>query len=193
MKTIRKVYDWMGRKVHSPFADVWLAALFFIEASFFLIPVDPLLILYCLENNSRSMYYAALSTFSSLVGGIFGYMIGFFLWDSIGITLVRWIISEATFNSIVAKYHLYQSWAILLAGFTPVPYKAVTISAGFCQLPLLPFLFYSLIARGARFFLLAGMIRVWGPQIKVFIERFFNYLVWVFVLLLVLSCLLFKR
>lgn len=193
MKFVRRVYDWMSEKVHSPYADFWLSALFFIEASVFPIPVDPLLILYCVENNVRSFYYATLSTMSSIFGGVFGYLIGFCLWDSIGINLVNWIISEATFNQVVTKYHTYQTWAVLIAGFTPVPYKAVTISAGFCKLPIIPFFVYSLLARGARFFLIAGAIKLWGPQIKSFIDRFFNTLVIVFVILLGASVWLFKR
>ncbi|MFH0898742.1 MAG: VTT domain-containing protein [bacterium] len=192
MKIIRKVYDWMGKKVSSPYADAWLVTLFFIEASVFIIPVDPLLILYCIQNHARSFYYATISTAASLVGGVFGYIIGFFLWDSVGVKLVTWIISEATFTSIIAKYRMYQTWAVLISGFTPVPYKAVTISAGFCQLPIVPFIFYSLIARGARFFLIAGIIRVWGAHVQYFIDRFFNYLVIAFVLLVVVSCFIFK-
>ena len=192
MKFVRKIYDWMGTKVHSPYANWWFAILFFVEASFFFIPVDPLLILFCVEDNKRSIYFATVATIASVVGGIFGYFIGAVLWNSIGITLVNWIISEATFNGIVAKYKLYQSWAVLIAGFTPVPYKAVTVSAGFCKLPIVPFIMYSLIARGARFFIVAGAIQIWGAHIKSFIDKYFNYLVVAFVIILVLSCSFLK-
>lgn len=188
MNFIRKIYDWMGSKVNSRFATAWLAFLFFIESSVFFIPVDPLLILYCIHNNKRSIFYAWIATLASVVGGLFGYMIGALMWKSIGINLVTWIITEKTFYGIVAKYKIYQNWAVLIAGFTPVPYKAVTISAGFCNLALLPFIFYSFIARGARFFLVAGSIRIWGPQIKDFIDRYFNYLVVAFVAIVFLSC-----
>ncbi len=192
MKVIRHVYDWMGTKVHSSYALAWLSILFFIEASFFVIPVDPLLILFCIEDNRRSWFYATVATISSVFGGVFGYFIGAILWESIGINLVNWIISEATFNGLVQKYALYQNWAILVGGFTPIPYKAVTISAGFCKLPLLPFIGYSLIARGARFFLVAGAIRLWGAHIKHCIDRYFNYLVLAFLALFVVSCTLLK-
>ncbi len=192
MKIIRKIYDWMGRKVHSSHAIWWLAILFFIESSVFVIPVDPLLILFCVENNKRSFFYATVATVASVFGGLFGYFIGAVLWQSIGVALVSWIISEATFFSIVAKYKLYQTWAVLIAGFSPVPYKAVTISAGFCHLPVVPFIFYSILARGARFFLVASLIRVWGPQVRVFIDKYFNQLVIAFVLIVVLSCIFLK-
>jgi membrane protein YqaA with SNARE-associated domain len=161
MKIIRTLYDWMGTKVDSYYANTWLSLLFFIEA-FFFIPVDPLLILFCVQKNKRSLYYATVATLSSVIGGFVGYMIGAVMWNSIGIKLVSWIISEQTFHNAVLKYKLYQNWAVLIAGFTPLPYKAITLSAGFCNLPLIPFLVFSLISRGARFFLVAGIIRIWG-------------------------------
>jgi membrane protein YqaA with SNARE-associated domain len=192
MKIIRSIYDWMGTKVHSKYADWWLIALFFIESSVFIIPVDPLLILFCIENNKKSFYYATISTLSSVVGGLFGYFIGAVLWQSIGVKLVTWLISEATFYELVAKYKKYQVIAVLIAGFAPVPYKAVTISAGFCHLPLVPFTFYSFVARGGRFFLIAAAIKIWGEKIKVIIDRYFNQLVVLFVLLVIFSCWVLK-
>lgn len=130
MKIIRKTYDWMGSKVNSNNAIFWLAILFFTEAVFF-IPVDPLLMLFCIQNSKRSFFYATVATLSSVAGGIFGYLIGYFLWNSVGSGLVNLVISENTFNQAVLKYKLYQNWAVLIAGFTPVPYKAITLSAGF--------------------------------------------------------------
>jgi membrane protein YqaA with SNARE-associated domain len=187
MKFIRKIYDWMGTKVSSPYADLWLVTLFFIESSFFIIPVDPLLILYCVTNAKRSLYYATIATLASVAGGLFGYMIGAVMWQSVGTWLVHWIISEQTFYDVVAKYKIYQNWAVLIAGFTPVPYKAITISAGFCGLDLIPFVVCSFIGRGARFFLIAGAIRIWGPQIKHFIDRYFDQLVVIFMIIVFLS------
>ncbi len=191
MKWIRRVYDWMGSKVDSPYADWWLIILFFVESSFLIIPVDPLLILYCITNTQRSMYYATVTTISSVLGGIFGYAIGALLWQSLGMVLVKWIISEPTFFRVVAKYKIYQNWAVLFAGFAPVPYKAITISAGFCHLSFIPFVVCSFIGRGARFFLVAGAIRLWGPQIKDIIDRYFNQLVIAFVFIFVACVWLF--
>jgi membrane protein YqaA with SNARE-associated domain len=191
MKPIRKIYDWMGNKVDSGYANIWLAVLFFIEAVFF-IPVDPLLIIFCISNNKRSFFYAAVATISSVAGGIFGYTIGSLMWKSVGLKMISWIISESAFNQAVLKYKLYQNWAVLIAGFTPLPYKAITLSAGFCNLPLIPFIVFSLISRGARFFLLAGTIHIWGSQIKNFIDRYFNQLVILFTVILVFSFWLLK-
>ncbi|MBD3273538.1 DedA family protein [Candidatus Dependentiae bacterium] len=191
MRIIRKTYDWMGSKVYSKYSDFWLSALFFIEAVFF-IPVDPILILFCVHNNKKSIKYATIATISSVAGGVFGYTIGSLMWQSIGIKLVSWFISPQAFNTAIYKYKLYQNWAVLIAGFTPLPYKAITLSAGFCRLPIIPFIIFSFIARGARFFLISIAIRIWGPQIKYFIDRYFNQLVILFTIVLIASFWLLK-
>ncbi len=183
MNVIRGMYDWMGKQVHSPHATLMLSLLFFIEATVLFIPVDPLLILYCIEHRKKALYFATIATLSSVIGGVFGYYIGFCLWEIIGKKIVAALISPTTFANAVASFNRYESAAVLIAGFTPVPYKAVTIGAGFCKLPLMPFIFYSLIARSARFYLLAGIISIWGAQIKEYIDRYFNLLVLLFVVI----------
>jgi membrane protein YqaA with SNARE-associated domain len=188
MKFLRRIYDWMGKKAHSKHGLVWLCALFFVEASFFIIPIDPLLILFCVEHRQRSFFFATLATISSVAGGIFGYLIGYLLWDTIGITLVNALISQETFQVVVGRYKIYQSWAVLIGALTPVPYKAITISAGFCKLPIIPFIIYSIIGRGARFYLIAGAIYLWGARIKNFIDKYFNYLAIAFTIIVILSC-----
>ena len=186
INVIKRIYNWMGAKTQSPYASSWLAALFFIEAVFF-IPVDPILILYCIENQKKSLYYAAIATVSSVMGGMFGYFIGAMLWDSVGIKLVSWAISEASFNKAIATYKIYQNWAVFIAGFTPLPYKAITLSAGFCRLDIIPFITFSLISRGARFFLTAGILSIWGAQVKHFIDHYFNQLILLFSALVVIG------
>lgn len=188
MKFIRRIYDWMGTKAHSKHGQVWLCTLFFIEASFFIVPVDPLLILFCVEHRKRSFFFATLATISSVAGGVFGYLIGYLLWDTVGIKLVNALISQETFNVVVGRYKIYQAWAVLIGALTPVPYKAITISAGFCKLPIIPFIFYSIIGRGARFYLIAGAIYLWGARIKSFIDKYFNYLAIAFTIIVILSC-----
>ena len=186
MNFLKKTYDWLGEKIHSPYANTWLSGLFFIEA-FFFIPVDPLLILYCVQNRKKSFTYATIATLSSVAGGVFGYFIGAALWNSVGVKLVSWAISEQTFAKAVLTYKTYQNWAVFIAGFTPLPYKAITLSAGFCGLPIIPFIICSLLSRGARFFLVAGILRIWGEQVRRFIDRFFNQLLILFVFLVAIS------
>ncbi len=194
---LRKLYDWMGKKVHSPYATPFLGILFFIEAIFFL-PVDPILILFCLERPKLSFKYATIATICSVLGGISGYLIGFTLWNSIGpqilqSKIISSIISPETFNYLSVQYSKYAHWAILIAGFSPIPYKAATLSAGFFNIAFTPFVLFSVIARGARFFLVAIIIRVWGTQIKQFIDQYFNLLVTLTMTVIIAIIWLLKR
>jgi len=191
---LKKIYDWLGSKVHAPYADYVLCILFYFEA-LFLIPVDPILILYCVENRKKSLFYAALATVSSVIGGISGYLIGSWLWDIAGKQIlhgrfISYILPFETFEYLRTQYHHYSHWAILISGFTPIPYKAATLTAGFCKLPVLSFIVCSLISRGARFFLIAIVIRIWGAHIKSFIDTYFNMLTLLFVAILVFIILL---
>lgn len=187
MKILRALYDWMGSRVTSRYADTWLMFLFFIESSLFIVPVDPMLILFCIHNRMRSWYYAGIATIASVIGGLFGYILGWGVWDLIGKQLVGLLISQDVFTKMLAYYHKHEALAVLIGGLTPIPYKAVTISAGFCQLPLVPFICYSLIARGLRFFLIAGAIYYFGERIKAYIDSYFNYLVCLFTVVVVLG------
>lgn len=190
---LKRLYDWLGKQVHSPYAVPLLALLFYIEAIFLFIPVDPILMLYCMEFHKRSYFYAFVATISSVLGGITAYYIGTALWATIGQTLVSYILSQETFDHAVDQFREHQNWAVIIGGFTPVPYKAVTLSAGFCKLPLIPFIINSIISRGARFFLVAGIIAIWGNQMKVYIDRYFNILAVLFVILVGLSMWLFLK
>jgi len=193
---LKRLYDWMGEKVHSPYATPFLSFLFFIEAIFF-IPVDPILILYCLERPNKSLWYATVATISSVVGGITAYIIGFFLWKTVGPQIIHsrpitYLISPETFAYLCEQYEQYAHWALLVLGITPLPYKAATLSAGFCRISFLPFVLFSAIARGARFFLIALLLKRWGTQIKKYIDRYFYLLVVLTVIVIIVIVLLFK-
>ena len=188
---LKKMYDKLGGQVNKRYATPLLAVLFFIEAIFF-VPVDPLLILFCLENRKKAIWFATVATIASVLGGILGYFIGFKFWDIFGKKLISFITTEQTFNHIKDQYAIYEVWAVLIAGFTPLPYKAVTLTAGFCKLPLIPFIFCSFIARGARFFAVAIVIKIWGTSIKKFIDKYFNMLALLFMLLVVIAVFLLR-
>ena len=188
---IRQLYDWMGSFVNSPFGVPILAGFFFIEAIFFF-PADPLLILFCVEKPRKSFYYATVATIASVIGGICAYYIGMFVWHIIGESLINLFTSQETFSYLCDQYKLYQNWAVLIAGFTPIPFKAVTLTAGFCRLPLIPFIICSFIARGARFYLVAAVVHQWGKFVKKFIDENFNTLVLTFLILVILTVLVFK-
>lgn len=178
---IKTLYDWMGKQVHSPYANLILGILFYLEAIFF-VPTDPMLVLYCLERRDKSLWYATIATIASVLGGLTSYALGYYLWYAAGETIItnsfiNRFIEPQTFTYLCEQYRLYDHWAILIAGFTPIPYKAATFTAGFCSLSLLPFTIYSAIARGARFYLVALLIKIWGKEIQECIDRYFNLLV----------------
>lgn len=191
MNTLRTMYNWMGRQVYSPYATPILSVLFFIEAIFFL-PVDPILIIYCLEHRKKAWFYASVATISSVAGGVVGYYIGYALWQIFSPFIIGWLISAEKFTQAAELFKQYEMWAVLIAGFTPIPYKAVTYTAGVCKLPIIPFIIYSFIARGARFYLLAGIIGTWGAQIKEYIDRYFNLLVALFLFIVLGATWLIK-
>ena len=191
LSRIKNLYDWMGEQVHSPYATWLLAMFFFIEAIFFF-PADPLLILFCVEKRKKAWFYATIATVASVAGGVLGYYLGYGLFHIVGNKLISLVSTQQKFNALCLQYKLYQTWAVLVAGFTPVPYKLVTLTAGFCKLPLFPFILCSFIARGARFYLVAGVIYLWGNTIKDYIDRYFNILVAVFTLLVVATFVIFR-
>jgi len=138
---IKKLYKSLSGYVHRPSAPYLFSLLFFIEAIFF-VPVDPILIMFCLEKRSRALFYASLATLASVFGGLTAYIIGATLFDSVGLKMITTFSSMETFHKISTLYQTYESQAVLFASFTPFPYKIVTLSAGFCKLPLLPFIIY---------------------------------------------------
>jgi membrane protein YqaA with SNARE-associated domain len=181
---MHRLYSFISQTSKSTYSTLILAAFFFIEAIFFL-PVDPLLIVFCAEDRKNAMWYGMVATTASVVGGIAGYYLGYLLWESIGASLIKYFSSTGAFNLACSKYKIYEHWAVLIAGFTPFPYKVITISAGFCQLPLQPFIACSLISRGARFMLIAGIIKLYGDKIRPQIEKYFNLLVFLFTILII--------
>jgi membrane protein YqaA with SNARE-associated domain len=188
---LKKLYHWMGQKIYSPYADVILGILFYIEAIFFF-PTDPMLIFYCITRPNRAITYATIATIGSSLGGLTGYGIGYALWESVGeqiihAPIVNYIMSPSTFYFLRQQYQTYEYWAVLIAGFTPIPYKAATLSAGFCKLSIIPFIICSALARGFRFYLFAFAIKWWGPSMKQYIDRYFNLLVILFIILVILG------
>jgi membrane protein YqaA with SNARE-associated domain len=194
---LKKLYEWLGKQAYSPYADLLLGFIFYVEAIFFF-PTDPILILYCLERRDRALRYATIATIGSVLGGLTSYGIGYYIWHVAGDAIIHQsflnrFIKPDTFLDLCNQYRAYESWAILIAGFSfIVPYKAVTFTAGFCQLSVPPFIFYSCIVRGFRFYLVAILIKIWGTQIQEFIDRYFKLLV-ALVMLVVGIIILFMR
>jgi membrane protein YqaA with SNARE-associated domain len=161
----------LGWSAH-PRASHYLAGLSAAESSFFPIPPDVMLAPMCLAQRERAWRFAAICTISSVLGGLLGFLIGQFAYHWIEPFILGWGYGPA-FELAVESFRHYGFWYILLAGFTPVPYKVFTISAGVVGMPVLPFVMGSLVGRGGRFFLVAGLIRLGGER---FAERLRSYI-----------------
>ena len=155
----------------SPHAPWWLAAISFAESSFFPIPPDVLLVPMVLARPDRAWRLAAICTVSSVVGGLFGYYIGYALYDQIAAPLIRFYHYEAAAQAFVERFNQWGLWVILIKGMTPIPYKIVTITSGLAHFDLTVFVLASVVTRGARFFLVAALLRRFGEPIRLWIER----------------------
>ena len=169
-----------------------LGGLSFAEASFFPIPPDPLLIALCLGSRTRSFYFALICSVASVCGGIAGYLIGVYAFDSIGQLILDWYHAQEAYLTIQEHYTDHGFFYVFLAGFTPIPYKIFTIAAGVFKIAVVPFIVASAISRSARFFIVAAAIYRFGEPVKYFIDRWFNVLTVVFALLLVAGFLIIK-
>ncbi|MBU0961927.1 MAG: DedA family protein [Proteobacteria bacterium] len=205
---IRRLYDWMLHWADSRYGLPALIVLSFAESSFFPIPPDVLLIALVLGASSRWYKYAFWCTLASVAGGLAGYGIGVFAWETMG----RWIIENVAHMSLVEVdgrldialpsylisslgstlggqylfqvYDHWNAWIVFVFGLTPLPYKLTTITAGVARVNLPVFLLASLVARACRFFFVAWLLHKWGEPAKRFIDRYFNFLCVVFILLL---------
>jgi membrane protein YqaA with SNARE-associated domain len=173
---MKRLYQWAVNHVHSPYAPYTFAGLVFIEAFFFM-PVGTLLLVYCTQKPEKSFFYALLATAASVAGALVAYILGAALWDTVGQQLVNLFVSPATFTWLTNFYQTHHISAVLLVSFLPIPYKLITLTAGFCKLPLGSFLVCTFIARFARFFTLALALHFWGSRIREIIDHYFYYLV----------------
>lgn len=181
---VRWLYDWVLHWAETPYSVPALVGLAFAESSFFPVPPDVLLIAMCLSLPKRSLRFAAFCSVASVVGGAFGYLIGWYLWEQVSGFFFNYVFSEHVFNIVAAKYNQNAFWAVFTAGLTPIPYKVFTIAAGVFDVDFREFIVASAFGRSARFFAVAGLIRIFGPPIRTFIDRYFNLLSIVFVVLL---------
>ena len=168
---LRKLYDRVLALSGRPNAPWWLAAISFAEASFFPIPPDVLLIPMALARPERAWRLALVCTIASVAGGALGYFIGYALFEVAAQPLLRAYHYEEAFARFKDSYAEYGLWVILLKGVTPIPYKIVTIASGAASFNFALFMAASVVTRGARFFLVAGLLRYFGEPIRVFIER----------------------
>ena len=194
MKLLRNLYDWVLHWSKTKYGTAALFILAFTESSFFPIPPDALLIALVLGNTQKAFRFALVCLIGSVTGALFGYAIGHYLWwtpsnEFTGIANFFFnnipSFTPEAFYDIQKLYVEYDFWIIFTAGFTPLPYKVITISSGAFNIDLVMFIVASIISRGARFYLVAALIWKFGPQIKLFIDKYFNWLAIAFTVLLI--------
>lgn len=184
----RRLYNWVIHFAQTPHGEKALFLLSLAESSFFPIPPDVLLAPLTLGAPRKWFRFALSCSIASVIGGILGYAIGMFLWSGIG----GWVMThlaplgftEANFAAFQRWYDRYDFWIVFTCGFTPLPYKVCTITAGIAQINFAGFILASLISRSARFFLIAGLFGWKGQAIRPFIEKYFNWLSLAFIALL---------
>jgi membrane protein YqaA with SNARE-associated domain len=176
----QKVMNWSKHRLTS----YWLALVSFTESSFFIIPPDVMLAPMSLAKPEKAWFYAGLTTIASVLGGLLGYVIGVFAFDMVE----PWIHDLGYFESYLTAQAWFQEWgfwAIFMAGFTPIPYKIFTIAAGAAAMALLPFILGSLVGRGCRFFLVAGLMRWGGKRLEKQLSLWVDRLGWAMVVILI--------
>lgn len=184
-RMMHRVYGWMMRMAgheKAPQALFWVA---FVESSVFPIPPDVMLVPMVLARPLKAWAYASICTIGSVIGGIAGYAIGYFLFEFIGQPVLRLYGYADRFDEFAKLFNEYGVWILIVKGMTPFPYKVLTILAGATHMALIPFIVASIVARAMRFYLVAALLYWFGEPIRHFIERRLNLLTTAFVILLV--------
>jgi membrane protein YqaA with SNARE-associated domain len=185
----RRLYDWVIHFANTRHGATALFVLSFAESSFFPVPPDVLLAPLTIGAPKKWLRFALACSIASVLGGIFGYCIGMFLWGHIAdwvFANLGWLkLTPENFAKFEKWYTKFDFWIVSVCGFTPVPYKVCTISAGIAKISFPGFLIASALSRSARFFLVAGLFGWKGEKIRPFIEKYFNWLTLLFIILLV--------
>jgi membrane protein YqaA with SNARE-associated domain len=168
---IRRLYNWTLSLAHSPYALWALAAVAFIESSVFPIPPDLLMIPMIIASPRRAFVIAGVATVASVLGGVLGYGIGMFAFDSLGQPILQALGKAHSMEEFSTRFNDMGFWAVLVAGITPFPYKVITIMSGWTAMPLGTFIATSILARALRFFIIAALLWKFGAPIRTFIEK----------------------
>lgn len=182
---LRRLYEWTMEKAAHRYAEAWLALFCFVEASFFPIPPHPLLGLMCLAEPKKAVRCAAIATLSSVAGGLLGYAIGHFLYEAVGAQLLHVLGLEKSFPVAACYLREVGFWLFVAKGATPIPFKLLTITAGFIAMPLPTFLVASVVSRAISFMIVGVLFRMFGAPIKAFIDKYLGLVVALFIVLVV--------
>ena len=182
---IKRLYDWTMEKAAHAHAERWLFVISFIESSFFPIPPHPMLGLMCLARPDKALRYGAICTLASVLGGLFGYAIGYFAYETVGVTLLKTLGLWESFPAAACYLREYGAEIILVKGATPIPFKLLTLTAGFIQMNLFTFVWASVLSRAFQFMLVGFLFWKFGRPIKAFIEKYLALLSAAFVIAVV--------
>jgi membrane protein YqaA with SNARE-associated domain len=182
---LRRLYDWTMAKAADPRAEWWLAVFSFMESSFFPIPPHPLLGLMCLAEPKKAVRFALITTISSVLGGLFGYAIGYFVFEALGAQILDVLGLSQSFPKAACYLREFGVEIILIKGATPIPFKLLTITAGFIAMPLVPFILASIVSRGFQFLLVGALFRLFGAPIKRFIDKYLALVTGAFLVIVV--------
>jgi membrane protein YqaA with SNARE-associated domain len=174
---LRRLYQWALSLVDKPYAIWVMGAISFADSSFLPLPPDFLLIPMAIARPKRAWLYAAVCTIASVVGAMLGYAIGAYLWDTLGQWLIKIYGLEGKVDAFRQLYAQWGAWVIIIKGFTPIPYKLVTIVSGFAGYNFTAFLALSLLTRGARFFVIAVVLNRFGDQVRHALDRHLTVIV----------------
>jgi len=169
---LRRLYEWTMAKAAHRHAEWWLALFAFVEASFFPIPPHPLLGIMCLAEPKKALRFAAVATLASVAGGMLGYAIGFFLYDTVGTQLLAALGLSESFPAAACYLREYGAEIIMIKGATPIPFKLLTITAGFIAMPIWTFIGASIVSRAISFMIVGVLFRLFGAPIKAFIDKY---------------------
>jgi len=192
MNLIRRLYDWVLSFADHPYGAWALFLIAFMESSFFPMPPDLLLIALAVGSVKRSFWFALVCSVGSVSGAVLGYLIGWHFYSLAGAPIIAFYGLGDKYEQVRTLYDNWNALAVGIAGFTPIPYKVFTIAAGAFNINFVTFILASMVSRSARFFLVAGLIRVAGPSIKTFIDKYFNILTIIAAILLVGGFLVIK-
>jgi membrane protein YqaA with SNARE-associated domain len=170
-----RIYNWAIQRTESSRAPLWIGLLFFLELILF-IPLDAILLFFCLQKRSRIPYYVLIAAIASTISGLCGYLLGHLLWDLIGPYVTDNLIAASSFDRFAGHYQDYENWAVFGGSLLPFPLKILSLSAGIFHLKLAPFLGFLFLGRALRFSLIGITMYFWGEKVKAFVDRHFNRL-----------------
>lgn len=186
------MYDWIMRLARHRYAPVYLTLLSFSEAVFFPVPPDVMLAPMSLANTKRAWWYALWATLGSAFGGVAGYLLGQWLFEPVVKPLIETLGYQLAFAKVADWFEQYGVWVVFVAGFSPIPYKVFTLSAGLLRMAFLPFLVASIVSRGLRFFLVAGIMVLGGERMEHKLRSYVEIIGWAVVALVVVIYLVYR-